>query len=590
MKEQDNVLIVIAHYGLNRKITREECEAALAGSGFQRHIYIDFHAGAAELNELYDLPFDNLALAQQRQFTEKVVPVLEQNPTAHIAYFGLTPIPLAFHFGYLLGNTHTYTVYQWHHSRRAWLSETDPPAPGYIFDLIPPALPGEVQKGKGDVLIRIGTSYAIDPKATLEVIVNPANEFDIALRHPEPDALYNSDRMAEVVESFQSVLSAYANKLSDREQIHLFLAGPAGLPFALGTRINPNIYPFVQTYQFSRDRTPKYREAVLISKEVNDRIILNEEDKKTAGKLRADWESILQQKLKPFIATVAGKEPLDWATTICISDSDYQQVIKHIKSPWTNVIHVGKTSLKSDHIDLTAQNVDGGFEYIERTNSWLLDDAFLSGLKKRLDGKPLTDLSQAARLFFFHEALHYAGDGHRLTKEVADGIGQFPKVIEEADYQADVWALLTEHRYCQTYEVSKLDAGIKNFFCNAIDSAVETMWSFVDVGNELDLIQVRSMNRFLNWYWQWIRIENLKDKGSLEEVVAILLEKPVIEFAGAPMALRAHRTYFKLKGGNQAQLQLAAFLNNRVFRFAPNLIGNIVDGFRQLNGEKIKLA
>jgi hypothetical protein len=200
----------------------------------------------------------------------------------------------------------------------------------------------------------------------------------------------------------------------------------------------------------------------------------------------------------------------------------------------------------------------------------------------------VTDLTQAARLFFFHESLHYANEGHQLTKGTADGIGQFPKVIEEADYQADVWALLTDYRYCQMYDVARVKAGVKEFFCNAIDTAVETMWSFVGDGSELDLIQIRSMNRFLNWYWQWVRIANLSGTGSLPEVVKILLDKPVIEFAGAPMTLRVHRIYYRLKGINLVQLQLATFSKNKVRRFSPTTIRSIVDGFRQLNGEKIK--
>jgi hypothetical protein len=149
---------------------------------------------------------------------------------------------------------------------------------------------------------------------------------------------------------------------------------------------------------------------------------------------------------------------------------------------------------------------------------------------------------------------------------------------------------LTEFRYCQTYEPQKLQEGVKSFFCNAIETAVETMWSFVDNGGDLDDVQIRSMNRFLNWYWQWVRIESIKGKGTFEEIVRILFNKPVIEFAGAPITLRAHRTFFKLKVRDTSNLQLAAFYKNKVYRFAPNLIGSIVDGFRQLNGEKIKLG
>ncbi len=588
MNKETKPLIIIAHYGLDKKITREQCEAVLVEKDFSIVEFVDFEAGYAKLNELYDLPFENIALAQQRKFADIVKPLLDKYPNGHIAYFGLTPIPVAFHFGYLVGNTHSFTIYQWHHQQQKWFAEVEPPSAGYLFEIKPLLLPQEVQKGKGDITIRISTSFRIDPSATTEVVPNPANEFDIELTNPHVDSLYSQANIMAVTNEFQDVLNTYSNKLSDREQIHLFMAVSSGLPFALGTRINTNIYPFIQTYQFSRDQTPKYREAIPISSEVNDRVLLTEDDKALADGIRHEWETQLQQKIKPFIKAVTGKKPVNWIESICETDDEYSNVSQHLKMPWSQVTDIGGTTLKDDKIDLDEKNVDDGFEYIEKNNSWLLDDGFLSGLKKRLDKNKNTDLKQAGRLFFFHEALHYSKNGHRLTKEIANGIGQFPKVIEEADYQADVWALLSEYKYCQIHDPEKLKDGVKVFFCNAIETAVETMWSFMDNGAELNSIQVRGMNRFLNWYWQWVKIEDLDGQGKLEEIVCIFFDKPTIEFAGAPMTLRAHRTYFKLNVRQQEIFQLAAFLKNRVYRFAPNSIQSIVDGFMQMNGEKIK--
>lgn len=582
------VLIIIAHYGLDRKITEAECRASTNVDAYEKTIFIDFEAGSAKLEELYNLPFDNIALAQQRKYSQTVAPILEEYPDAHIAYFGLSPIPVAFHFGYLLGSTHQVTIFQYHHAKKVWLADTEPPTQGYTFELIPPILPLEIQKGKGEVVIRVATSYAIDRNSTIEIVENPANEFDITLRHPDVDSLYTQENINAIVESFQSVLNAYANKLSDREHIHLFMACSAGLPLALGMRINPNVYPYVQTYQYARDQEPQYREAILISKETNSQLALTDQDRNTANSIRKSWSDLLNNNVKPFIRSITGKKHDNWLHALCESDDDYKRVCKYLKTPWSEVIDIGKTNLKDDFIDLEVVNVQDGFEYVERTNTWQMDDGFLAGLKKRLDKKLLTDLSQAARLFFFHEALHYANEGHRLTRETADGIGQFPKVIEEADYQADVWGLLTEYRYCQMYDTQRASNGVKAFFCNAIDTAVETMWSFIDNGSDLEEIQIRSMNRFLNWYWQWVRIEALQGQGTLEEVVCILFDKPSIEFAGAPMRLLAHRTFYRLNARDISSLQLASFYKNKVYRFAPNLIGNIVDGFKQLNGEKIK--
>ncbi|MNE61733.1 hypothetical protein D3C80_1569680 [compost metagenome] len=96
------------------------------------------------------------------------------------------------------------------------------------------------------------------------------------------------------------------------------------------------------------------------------------------------------------------------------------------------------------------------------------------------------------------------------------------------------------------------------------------------------------MNRFLNWYWQWVRIEKIDGTSTLKEIIQILFDKPVIEFAGAQMELRGYKTYFKLNSRQYKNYQLAAFSSNKVYRFSPNLIDEIVDGFRFLDGEKIK--
>src|SRR5580692_6196637 len=180
MVEERKKIIAIAHYGLDRKIIRAECEASLATAEAE-FIYVDLDAGVAKLDELYDLPFENIALAQERQFVTKLTPLLAAHPNAEIAYFGLCPIPVAFQLGYLLGNTRRLTIYHWHHARAAWYAETTAPNPDYKFQVIQPTLPLEIQKGKGDVVIRLSTSFQIDPKATLEVCRNPANEFDITL-------------------------------------------------------------------------------------------------------------------------------------------------------------------------------------------------------------------------------------------------------------------------------------------------------------------------------------------------------------------------------------------------------------------------
>lgn len=576
--------IVIAHAGLDKSITKEECLKSLSSVESDKVIFVDFEIANAKLSELYQLPYEQLALEQQRKFKRELEPVLESNPDAIVAYFGLAPIPLAFQLGVLIGNTHRTEIFQLHHELKTWYKETEP-IEGYNFELAPIELPKKSEKGKGDVFIRVSTSYRIEQQHTYEVLQNPTNEFDIVLDQPHVDGISNQEQMNIIGRAFQDVISAYSNFLPDRDKIHLFISATTGVAFILGTKINPNVCPFVQTYQFSKDETPKYKEAILITKKSDAVLAFTDEEKKLAAEIREQWNKELQEKVKPFIKG-SEKAFSSWFAHIAQNDSTLSECLK---GNWVNLPDLSKTSLPNDTIDLQTTNVNNGFTYKSSESKWQIDDGMFLSLKKRLSKIENTNIGKAGRLFLFHEGLHYSPDGHNLIQEIATGIGRFPKVIEEADYQADVWGLLYEYKYSSMFNSSSVETNLKKFFLDSIDTAVETMWSFVDSGSELTEIQIRSMNRFLNWYWQWVRIERLSGNGTLKEIVQILFDKPVIEFAGPDvLTLDGQRVFYKLNTKRIANFELAMFYNNRVYRFASTGIYKVVEGFRELNGNKVK--
>jgi hypothetical protein len=583
---KETTLIIIAHTGLDRKITEEECKNSLQDVKDEKIIFINFDIGNSKLKDLYYLPFEQLALEQFRKYKREIEPILQANPQAKIAYFGLVPIPLAFHLGVLMNEFSEYIIFQFHHEKKVWYQEISP-VEDLSFELIKTKLPQNQEKGKGDVFIRIGTSYRIEDQHTFEVLSNPTNEFDITLKQPHVDALSNQNQIQEIANEFQKVLSAYTNFLPDRDKIHLFIASSSGLPFILGTKINPNIYPFVQTYQYSKDESPKYKEAILITKRSENARTYSIEEKELAAEIREKWNIELREKVIPFI-----KNSLDGLSTW------FEHIIQNKKDlnncmfgNWGKLPNISETSLIEDSIDLENTNVNNGFSYNNVESRWIIDDAMFISLNTRLSKIGNSDILKAGRLFLFHEGLHYSQAGHNLIAEIADGIGKFPKVIEEADYQADAWAILYEYRYSSVHYNANIESNLKKFFLDTIDIAVETMWSFVDLGEELTEIQIRSMNRFLNWYWQWVRIEQLRGNGSLSEIIEILFNKPVIEYAGADVfTLNAQRVYFKLNIKQNRHCELALFFNNRVFRFAPTGINNISAGFREMDGSKIKEA
>ncbi|WP_422104483.1 SAVED domain-containing protein [Winogradskyella sp.] len=581
MKE---TLIIIAHSGLEKKITREECEKALPEGSPSHRVFIDFDICVSKLGDLYDLPFEQLALEQQRRFKAELEPILMKYPNATVAYFGLVAIPLAVHLGYLCSNTNKYQLYQSHHGTNEWYLETEA-IEDYNFEISDLDLPTKVEKGVGDVFIRVSTSYRIEPQHTYEVLTNPTNEFDLLLSNPNVDGITSVENMDNVMDSFQKILSAYANYLPDKDKIHLFCSSTTAVAFGVGTLINPNVFPYIQTYQYSKEESPKYREAILITKRSDDAVAYSDEDRKKAYEVRIAWNEQLKTGIKSFITTNEGVYS-DWFDHITQKSVDLKGLAIGL---WEKLPELAETSLKNDTFDLKATDINDGFSYDSKDLVWKIDDGMFVSLEKRISKIPGADILQAGRLFLFHEGLHFCSSGHNLIGLVAEGIGQFPKVIEEADYQADVYALLYDYKYSQTQDSELVDGNLKKFFSRAIETATETMWSFVDNGTELTEIQIRSMNRFLNWYWQSVRIESLDGRGTLAEIIEILFDKPIIEVAGPPpFILNERRVAIKLNSAATQRFELAIFHNNKIIRTSPTGIKSIIEGFRELNGEKIK--
>ena len=107
------------------------------------------------------MPFEQLALEQQRKFKSEIEPVLQNNPDAVIAYFGLAPIPLAFQLGVLMNSFSEYLIFEFHHEKKVWYKNIEP-VDDYDFGILDIELPQKPEKGKGDVFIRVGTSFRIE--------------------------------------------------------------------------------------------------------------------------------------------------------------------------------------------------------------------------------------------------------------------------------------------------------------------------------------------------------------------------------------------------------------------------------------------
>jgi hypothetical protein len=159
-------------------------------------------------------------------------------------------------------------------------------------------------------------------------------------------------------------------------------------------------------------------------------------------------------------------------------------------------------------------------------------------------------------------------------------------VLETADYQADVYAIMNEYGY-----YLKMKGEIHNskqFFMDTIKVATETMWSFDDTGVDLEEIQIRRLNRYMIWYWIYARIEN--EGNSLDDIISIFGEKPVIELNGLKTKEENNRFFFELEKRKDQPLELAIFHNNQLIRDGSTsnmLLEDLISGIQEMKGEQV---
>ena len=569
-------LILLLHNGFV-KISIDEVIAALPHEwhGLHREIKEVNYSELLELQKLYDTGYEQYALEHRRYFASDILSALQTYPDYKVVYFGMAPIPLCIDFGHLFHNYREIDIYQRHHVSKQWYIKLNESL--QIENRIEiTGLPDRQQKGISDALIRLNISHNINSDDTYEILPNAA-EIDIQLEHADEDAITSFEKMLEVGETIKKAFDELSNNRSGIETIHLFASMPCGVAFLAGTKISPNIHSYIQTYQYSRTKDPKYKKAILIKAQLRPERKIGEEEKRKADELRGLCNEELTINIKRYSEyNLEMSRGRNWCEGVM---PRLNESIMNTRF-WIDLPALHETTLKDDYFEFDADVVNNGFYW--RLNKWFVDDNFFISLSNRLNN--IDDILKAVRLFLFHEAVHYKK--HKLTNLTSVNIGSFPKVLETADYQADVYAIMNEYGY--QLKMKGEIQNTKQFFMDTIRVATETMWSFDDVGLPLEEIQIRRLNRYMIWYWIYSRVE--QEGNTLDEIVSIFEEKPVIELNGLKTKEENNRFFFELERRKDQPLELAIFYKNQLIRdgSASNLpLEGLVKGIKEMNGDAV---
>lgn len=571
-------LLIITHE-VFEPISKESIRAVLSEEELKfEPIYLSLDTVKVPYGQTKDFHWRS-AMAEQRKWFEDEETQEKINHAKSVGnpilYFGKAPIPLAVHLGYLFNSWSAVRIYLWHPDKKDWSW----PSKDSKEITISPFLERKIT-ATGSIAIRLRTSFPIEEANTLKVISDPLDSIDFYANELGRDIIGSHETIDFYGTEFRKVLDHYITSFFPNvEAIHLFAAIPVGLAFRIGQCISNNFNPKVFVYEYFRNEPIPYLETFYVQEKTTVDLTLTEEEEEVIQGWKESINNKLQasnSELRKFIRNLNKEdEASNWLEQIKLNDRNFAN------DYWRNLTKITETGLEGSKV-LTESYQEANAPFY-KNGEWIFPDLFLKGLMDRLGKKPGKKefTYKAAYLYFFAEMAHYVT--HKISKDNTLQLARYPQILAEADYQADVFALL--HLYTmENPEASET----KQLFMDMIDALTETMWA-VDTLEEQDEIEVRRLNRYLTWYYQRAQIESDKCK-TLKDIFKILSRKPLIELKLQGLStIDRTQVMFNLKKPDTRDLGIAIFEHNYINESQSSLnVANLIKGFYKRNPELIK--
>lgn len=582
-------LIIIKH-SILRTISDEEVIDALPDNwkNASRDI-IQISPVQVRHEESGTIHWEEVARNQRHLLLSKLQELCTEGRNCRIVYFGTAPIPLTMHLGYCVGTWAKTGVFQYSRDLQNWKWVNPAEYANVVQE--PLGVPKELYESSDDIILRVQTSFPILPESTTKVVEHHSREIVLSTTELDREVFKHQDQLTAFANMFDHTLDAIKKTLPNTDTVHLFAAVPPGVAFMMGTKVNPSIAPRIQTYQHTNtDGQDVYEPAlVLQSQEYNPKELTTEEKQKAA-----ELRTILNEEYKQiqeFVRQLTeGRNKMPGKTSWApVNIPDEQAFSPLLTGRWKNMPRLEETPILDSTIDLEATDTGERF-YDDDRKTWMLDDRFLLSLLERVV-EPEAILI-AFRLFIFHESNHFARE---LDSFRARAIGRYPRVLEEADYYADVWAMIHEYSYTYYSKGQKAIATIKDarFFVALIELALKTFWAF-DANVDMSRPQVRRVNRYLIWYYQRCQLKHTKDQ-SLSNALELLSMKPILDLRWPNIKADSEgRTEYVFSRNSTARIGLGIYNNMNVVKKEESStdvpLNDLIAGFIEKDSKKIENA
>lgn len=183
-------------------------------------------------------------LKEIRNMYEEIIKY--SNTNIHV--FPLAPIPLLVAFGYLMQNdAQNIKIYQYYENKELWvLDEHDDKVK--INENVD-------MNGNKRLAVALSISAEVKNEYISEVLIDKYDLLSVGIKNPGISKLnYRSD----VIRAKMVVKSKLDSLYDKYEELHLFLAAPAGLCIEIGRIIRENMYPDTFIYNYESAAKPRY--------------------------------------------------------------------------------------------------------------------------------------------------------------------------------------------------------------------------------------------------------------------------------------------------------------------------------------------
>lgn len=217
--------VVLISHSVHADIGTSEMRAALPARWAVCGI-VDVRPTRMTLEESRYADWTKLARAQRVQWEQELKPLLERHHPCSIAYFGLAPIPLAFHLGSLTEGLLGLHPFLRHHETGSWKYQGGAAPRARLL-----GRPRDPTRATEPVLVTVSTTLPVDIEAARAVVGPTTAEIHVETERMGDDVLTTEKSVHAVAKKFREALQLVEGVRPNASEVHFRGARPcrAGL-------------------------------------------------------------------------------------------------------------------------------------------------------------------------------------------------------------------------------------------------------------------------------------------------------------------------------------------------------------------------